>query len=113
MTNESAQAKLAKEESEKAKNYKCPHDVERVDHLISAAHLMRDYIAVNALAASIVRELRVINLKQEELDANDNEERAKKLAEAKAADEKMYAEQNEPKEANSTTPHVAPSVPRR
>ena len=114
MTDESAVAKLIKEEEDKAKSYKTAHDVERVHHIIAAAHLMRDYTPVAALAASLTRELRGMALKQEELDTKERDEHLKKLAEAKAHDDKMYAEQNEPKEAAHSNPtHVAPSVPRR
>lgn len=125
MTDESAVAKLNKDLAEKEKGYKTTHDVERVQRLISAAHLMRDYPRVAALANSLTRELHALSLKQEELDAAEKEELAKAMAEARAADDKMYAEQNAPKEVEENPPKTegnpenpghptsAPHAPRR
>jgi hypothetical protein len=86
-------------------DYKCPHDVERVYHLILAAHYMRDYPATSALAASIVRELSSINAKQMELDSEE-----KKGVERKAS---MTREIRENKEEANSNPLHAPSAPRR
>lgn len=90
---ESAQLKHYKAAQEKAKAYKTSHDVERVHHLIGAAHLMRDYPAASALQNSLVRELVALSLKQAELDAKEKEEDEKALAEAKAADAKPVEEE--------------------
>lgn len=113
MEHETALAKLAKEEEEKAKNYKCVHDVERVHHIVASAHLMRDYPLQSALAASMVRELHAANLKQADLDTKEREEHEKKRNEAIAADLKASAPQEEEDEPNPTMGVRAPSVPRR
>jgi len=116
---ESAVAKLLKTKAEEDKHYKCEHDVERVQRLILSAHYMRDYPATSALASSLTRELTAMSLEQAEVDMKEKEEFAKKLAEAKAADAKMYAEENTPKgekkeeDEEKAYPSIAPSAPRR
>ena len=49
--------------------YKAPEDVARVFHLMSSAHLMRDYPQTAALAASFMRELAAMNERQAQRDA--------------------------------------------
>jgi len=117
---ESAVAKLLKKQAEEAKDYKCEYDVERIQRLVLSAHYMRDYPATTALASSLTRELTAMSLKQAEADAKEKEEWAKELAEARAADAKMYEEEakGEKKETDEengqkTYPSVAPSAPRR
>jgi hypothetical protein len=62
-------------------DYKAPEDVARVYHLMSSAHLMRDYPQTAALAASFLRELASMNARQAERDA----QAVKDAAAAKAA----------------------------
>jgi hypothetical protein len=50
------------------KSYKSQEDPERAFYLISACNIMRDFAKTNALAASFVRELHAMNLRQEEAD---------------------------------------------
>jgi len=119
MPEESAIAKLIKARVEKAKTYKTTHDVARALALAHLGHLLHDYPAHAALAASVSRELTSMNAKQAELDAEEKEEDAKELAEAQAADAKMYSAQNEPEKKEeedsqkASYPSVAPSAPRR
>ena len=103
---DSAVVKLQKDRAEKEKSYKCTHDIERVHHLILSAFYMRDFPATSALAASMVRELSGMNLKQIELDAKEKEDLEKAYAEALASDSKAQ-------EAANTSPLSAPSAPRR
>ena len=112
MTEETAVSKLYKARAEKAKAYKTAHDVTRALALAHLGHLLRDYPAAAALAASVSRELTSMNAKQEELDAEEKVANEKEWNEAKAAD----AKQNEPKKEEAETetyPSVAPSAPRR
>jgi hypothetical protein len=51
-----------------ASDYKAEEDVARVFHLMSSAHLMRDYPQTSALAASFLRELASMNARQAERD---------------------------------------------
>jgi len=64
------------------KDYKAEEDVERAFYLVSAAHLMRDYLGTSALAASFVRELTTMNARQAERDAKETAERVKEEAAA-------------------------------
>lgn len=64
------------------KEYKAEEDVERAFYLVSAAHLMRDYLGTAALAASFVKELVAMNTRQAERDAKENAERVKEEAAA-------------------------------
>jgi hypothetical protein len=66
------------------KDYKAEEDVERAFYLVSAAHLMRDYLGTAALAASFVKELVAMNTRQAERDAKETADRVKEEA-AKAS----------------------------
>jgi hypothetical protein len=90
---ESALAKLMKDRAEKAKVYKVSHDVDRALNLAHLGHLLRDYPAVSALAAAVVRELVAMNTKQAELDTKEKEEAEKELAAAQAEDSKASVEE--------------------
>jgi hypothetical protein len=87
--------KLQEEVREKWKSYKVPFDIERVDHMLSAARLAKDYTNYGHITGAILKELTGIEMKQEELDTKDLADFEKKLAEAKAKDEKAAAKENE------------------
>jgi hypothetical protein len=59
-----------------ANDYKAEEDVARVFHLMSSAHLMRDYPQTSALAASFLRELAAMNIRQAERDKAATKEAA-------------------------------------
>jgi len=87
--------KFYKDQDEKGKSYKTPHDVERVHHMAAALQFLRDHTAAAPLVGSIGRELAAMALKQGEQDAKDIVERQKALADAQAADAKTTAEEDE------------------
>ena len=94
------QQRVMQEMHEKAKAYKSPHDPERVFYLINACNIMKDFIGTAALAASFMKELQAMNMKQVEQDAKDAVEQQKRLADALA-------------ESDSSPPPRAPSMPPR
>lgn len=83
---ESAVAKWQRTQAEKARAFKVTHDVERVHHLIAAAHLMRDYPPTTSLASALNRELAALSLTQADLDAEEKAENEKTYIAAVAAD---------------------------
>jgi hypothetical protein len=87
--------KLNEEVQQKKRSYKAPSDPERAFHLVSAARLLKDYPNISHLAASFVRELEGMELKQADLDLKDDAEFEKRLAEAKAKDAKAVVKEND------------------
>ena len=88
---------------EKRKNYKTPFDVDRVDHLVSASRLLKDYLNYGHITGAILNELTGIELRQEEIDAKEQAEYDKELAEAQAKDAKAAKAEAE-KEGHSSPP---------
>jgi len=83
------------------KAYKAEEDAERAFYLVSAAHLMRDYLGTAALCASFVRELNAMNLRQAERDEKDTADRVKEeqAASAKAAAATSESDESPPTKA--------------
>jgi hypothetical protein len=81
------------------KEYKAEEDVERAFYLVSAAHLMRDYLGTAALAASFVKELVAMNTRQAERDAKENAERVKEEAAASKAAAASESDESPPTRA--------------
>lgn len=59
------------------KNYKSQEDPERAFYLISACNIMRDFPSTTALAASFIKELHAMNLRQQESDQKEAQAAAK------------------------------------
>src|SRR5215469_6615500 len=103
--------KLAEEDMEDAKKYKAPVDAERVSKLVKAVDGLAGFPRLSHIMGSLSRELRALELKQEETDAEETEEHSKKLLEAQAKDAKAAKEAAE-KEAKESPPPAPPIQPR-
>lgn len=90
------------------KTYKAEEDAERAFYLISFCNVAKDYLATQALAASFMKELTAMNLRQAERDTKERE-----AAMREAQHMASMAEDEEKKKSEADFPTRAPSVPRR
>lgn len=101
---ESAVEKLRDTWKKKDMEYKTQADVARVFHIVAALKDLKDTTNLRWLIGSFTRELRGLELKQQEIGEKEDEERKKEMAEAVAKDAqaaKEAIEKERQKEAQS------------